>query len=340
MKNLSDQFKPSSTFFDSDSSEEKDSDKARLFELSELLERVSERHGDFSFDSETARNFDQENVKKAKQGVKEMMADAIAKVKMQAVEIRDSAYKEGYKAGHDEGYQTAFQKGENSAKEEFSPLLETLSNLIQELSEFRTMMYPKVEKEMIGMVVALTKKVLQHEISLKEDSVKQMIHLAMNSVIDKENMVIRIHPSDKGHAEAFGPELQRMFGEIKNITFEEHPEIERGGCVIDTNFGTVDAQVNQLEEQIDKILKLTPTVPEVKSDSKTLPKKIPDTETEVTDESTGSDPTSEAETEAASGSTDSETPTSEAETKAASGSTDSETPTSDKLSEGIPEKED
>ena len=92
--------------------------------------------------------------------------------------------------------------------------------------------------------------------------------------------------------------------------------------MIDTNFGTVDAQVNQLEEQIDKILKLTPTVPEVKSDSKTLPKKIPDTETEVTDESTGSDPTSKAETEAASG------------------STDSETPTPDKLSEDIPEKED
>ena len=30
-----------------------------------------------------------------------------------------------------------------------------------------------------------------------------MILLAINSVVDKEKMVIRIHPSDKAHAEAF-----------------------------------------------------------------------------------------------------------------------------------------
>ena len=323
MKNLSNQFKPSSTFVDLDNFETKDTDKTRSFKLSEFSGQTSARNRNFIFDSETARNFDQENVKKAKQGVKELIADALTKVKMQAVEIKDKAYKEGHKAGHDEGYQTAFQKGENSAKEEYSPLLETLNNLIQELSEFRKMMYPKVEKEMVGMIVDLTKKVLKHEISLKEDSVKQMILLAMNSVIDKEDMVIRIHPSDKRHAEAFRPELQRMFGEIKNITFEEHSGIDRGGCVIDTNFGTVDAQVDRLDEQIDKILKLTPAVPEVKPTSQAMPKEISRTETKATDEST-----------------DSETPAAGTKNEVTNESTDSETHTPDEPSEDIPENED
>ena len=76
--NLSDQFKPSSTFSDPDSSKEKDHE-ARPFELSEFIGSASEKNRGFSFDSETARNFDQENVEKAKQGVKELMADAVAK---------------------------------------------------------------------------------------------------------------------------------------------------------------------------------------------------------------------------------------------------------------------
>jgi flagellar biosynthesis/type III secretory pathway protein FliH len=49
-----------------------------------------------------------------------------------------------------------------------------------------------------------------------------------------------------------------LFDEIRNITFEASPAMERGGCVIETNFGTVDAQIKHLDEEIDKILNLTP----------------------------------------------------------------------------------
>ena len=286
---MSRQFKSSSTFIDLDNSEEKDKDETRLFELSEFLGTGSNRDRSFSFDSENARNFDADNINKAKQGVKELIGDAVAKAKSLAIEIKENAYKEGHKTGYEEGFQTAYQKGENSAKEEFIPLLQTINSLIQELSEFRTMMYPKVEKEMIEMITGLTKKILQHEINTNEASVKQMILLAINSVIDKENMTIRIHPSDKAHAEAFSPELKNLFSEIKNITFEEHPGIEKGGCVIETNFGTIDAKVDQLESQIDKILKLAPTVPVVNSGSEPLSEESSETDTMASDEPASSE---------------------------------------------------
>jgi len=337
---LSRQFKPSSTFIDLDSSEEKDKDETRLFELSEFLDTGSNQDRSFSFDSENTRNFDADNINKAKQGVKELIGDAVAKAKSLAIEIKENAYKEGHKTGYEEGFQTAYQKGENSAKEEFIPLLQTINSLIRELSEFRTMMYPKVEKEMIEMITGLTKKILQHEINTNEASVKQMILLAINSVIDKENMTIRIHPSDKAHAEAFSPELKNLFSEIKNITFEEHSGIEKGGCMIETNFGTIDARVDQLENQIEKILKLTPAVPVVSPSSKTLSKETSETEIKADGEATDSQPpTSETEIKADGEATDSEPPTSETETKADGEATDSEPPTLDKPSKDTPENE-
>ena len=337
---MSRQFKPSSTFTDLDSSEEKDKDETRLFELSEFLGTASNRDRSFSFDSENARNFDADNINKAKQGVKELIGDAVAKAKSLAIEIKENAYKEGHKTGYEEGFQTAYQKGENSAKEEFIPLLQTINSLIRELSEFRTMMYPKVEKEMIEMITGLTKKILQHEINTNEASVKQMILLAINSVIDKENMTIRIHPSDKAHAEAFSPELKNLFSEIKNITFEEHPGIEKGGCVIETNFGTIDAKVDQLESQIDKILKLAPTVPVVNSGSEPLSEESSETDTMASDEPASSEtPTSETDTKASDEPASSETPTSETDTMASDEPASSETPTSEKPTKDTPEKE-
>ena len=334
---LSSEFKPSSTFIDLENSDEKEKGETRLFELNEFSSNVSDRDRSFSFDSETARNFDIGNVKKAKQGVKELMADAISKAKSSAIEIKENAYKEGHKTGFEEGFQTAYQKGENSAKEEFVPLLQTINSMIRELSEYRAMMYPKVETEMVEMITGLTKKVLHHEISTNEDSVKQMILLAINSVLDKENMTIRINPSDKVHAEKFYPELKNLYSEIKNITFEEQPGIEKGGCEINTNFGTIGAQVDQLESQIDQILKLTPAIPTVSSDSKSQPEKKSTTDTKANDESvSGETPVPENDTKANDESVSDETPVPENDTKANDESVSGETPISDKPPQDTP----
>jgi flagellar assembly protein FliH len=228
--------------------------KVKDFNLSALVPNNPEKLGGFVYDLPDASNFDGLKVKRAKQGVIEIMRDALNKAKAQAVEIRETAEKEA----HDKGTAEGFKKGELDAKEEFQPCLESAENIIQELSGFRKKMYSKVEREMIEMVISLVKKVIHFELSTREDSIQEMIRLAVQSVLDKESMTIKINPADKEHAENFRPELQHLFGEIKNISFEASTGIERGGCIIETNFGTVDARMDKLGEQIEKILHLAP----------------------------------------------------------------------------------
>lgn len=242
------------------SSEEKEDDpdssrgKIKDFELHELVPTNRSKSSEFIYDSEKATNFDGNNINRAKQGVIEIMRDALNKAKVQAAQIRETAEKEARESGHAEG----FKKGELESKEEFKPFLETTENIIKELGEFRKKMYSKVEREMVEMVISLVKKVIHFELSTRDDSVQEMIRLAVQSVLDKESMTIKINPADKEHAENFRPELQHLFGEIKNITFEPSTGIERGGCIIETNFGTVDARMDKLGDQIDKILHLAP----------------------------------------------------------------------------------
>jgi len=228
--------------------------KARTYQLDELVAGGKTIRRDFSYDSETARNFDDSNVKKAKIGVKELIKDAIDKAKSQVTRIKEEAHKEGFDAGFIEGLKAA----ETAAKTDFDPFLKTLEETIHQLSWFRKEMYSKVEREMIEMVIHLTKKIIHFELSTREDAVQEMIRLGVQSVLDKESMVIKINPEDKGYAESFRPELHHMFGEIKNITFEAHSGIQRGGCLIETNFGTVDARLEKLNDQLERILNLAP----------------------------------------------------------------------------------
>lgn len=241
-----------------DKQESQSKHEERSFEMDELDIQSSTMRRGFSYDSENARNFDQANVKKAKEGVKELLKDALDKAKSQVADIKSSAKKEGY----DSGYEDGFKKGEDSARNEFSPFLETIQGLITDLTGFRKNMYDQLEREMVKMVVDLAKKVVHFEFSTRDDAVQEMIRLAVQSVLDRESMVIKINPADKGYAESFRPELHHLFSEIKNITFEAHSGVERGGCVVETNFGVVDARIEKLDEQMDRILNLAPPSPE------------------------------------------------------------------------------
>ena len=234
------------------------------FQLESFSTPGKTRHKGFVHDSEISRNLDPANVLAAKQGVREIMKDALEKAKIQAKEIKERAEKEGREAGYADG----FEKGEQAAKEKFTPMAKSFEQCLKELSELRKNLYSKVEREMVEMVVALAKKIIQFELSTQPDSIKKMIQLAVQSVLDKQFMVIKINPEDKEPAESFCPELKHLYPEIQHIAIEPQSGIARGGCLIETNFGSVDARIEKLEEQLEKILHLAPQVPEDESTDK------------------------------------------------------------------------
>ena len=71
------------------------------------------------------------------------MKDAINKAKEHSLKAMEDANNEGYAVGRKEG----FQAGENNAREVFAPFLETLQEIIQELTSLRKRMYVKMERE-------------------------------------------------------------------------------------------------------------------------------------------------------------------------------------------------
>jgi len=285
VKQLSDPKKifESSNFESKSEGQTETTQEERSFQFDELIIQNPSIRRDFTYESDKARNFDQSNVNKAKKGVMELLKDAIEKAKKQATEIKANAKKEGY----DTGFEDGFKNGKDAAKEEFSPFLNTTQELIEKLSGFRKEMYEKVEREMVEMVLNLSKKVIHYEFSKREDAVQDMIRLAVQSVLDRESMVIKIHPTDKEYAESFRPELLHMFSEIKNITFVTNSGIARGGCVVETNFGVIDARIEKLEEQIDRILNLSPAPPEkLKAASEVPPGEQPPVEDRNTEQET------------------------------------------------------
>lgn len=231
-----------------------DSQESRTFQLNDFVTKTQSKKRGFSFDSEKARNFDPISVRKSQEGVLGIFADAMERIKLKAQEAKEEATQEG----RDQGYREGFQEGEEKARQEFAPFLETLNATLEEMSAFRKKMYPKVEREMIEMIVDISRKILGEELAKKENAIQDIIRLAVQSVLDRETMVIRVHPDDKVHAENYRPQLQTLFHDIRNLSFEGQPAIPRGSCIVETNFGSIEAGIDHLHDHIERILHMAP----------------------------------------------------------------------------------
>lgn len=230
---------------------------SQKFDLDEYVREAKALKSEFIHDLEHQRDIDPSNALKAKEGVSELFSDAMQKMKDQAEKIQDEAQQRGYKEGEEKG----FQAGEQAVREHFESSLETLKVLIEELSEAREKTYPLLEREMVEMITTLAQKVVRTELEGREGSIREIVRMAVESVLDRESLVVKIHPEDHKELEDYGQELIQLFHEIKSVNFESHASVARGNCVVESNFGTVEAGLDHLDEHIQRLLHLAPPSP-------------------------------------------------------------------------------
>jgi flagellar biosynthesis/type III secretory pathway protein FliH len=231
--------------------------EGRKFDLDDFVRQAKSLESDFVNDLEQQRSREDSKTLRGKEGVGEMFSDAMQQMKDQAAQIHEEAREQGYQEGHEGGY----QEGAQAVRERFASSLAMLQSLVDDLSQAREKMYPLLEREMVEMVASLAKKVVRTELESKADGIREIVRMAIESVLDRETLTVKVHPDDHKELQDYGQELIQLFHEIKNVSFETHASVAPGHCVVESNFGTVEAGLDHLDQQIDRILHLAPPGP-------------------------------------------------------------------------------
>jgi len=231
---------------------------SQKFNLDEYVREAKSLKPEFVHDLEHQRESEETKKTENQEGVGEPSPDALQEMKDQATKIQEEAREQGYREGHDEGYQA----GAQAVREQFTSSMDALQALVDELSGVRGKAYPLVEREMVEMIVTLARKIIRTELKGKADGIREIVRMAIESVLDRESLIIKIHPDDHKELEDYGQELIQLFHDIKNVKFEAHASVPLGNCVVESNFGTVEAGLNHLDEHIERVLHLAPPLPE------------------------------------------------------------------------------
>ncbi|MBI4665473.1 MAG: hypothetical protein HY751_03585 [Nitrospinae bacterium] len=174
--------------------------------------------------------------------------EIVSAARAQAGVIRDQARNEGYTQGHKDGYTAGLKAAD--------PVMTTFQSLVKELMTARDVFYGQAEEEMAHLVINVAAAALGNEIEKNPALIRNVIRSAVRKLQAREDMIIHINPQDMAEAEKFRPELGKEVEDIDKVTFKGDPLITRGGCMLETNIGSIDARVEtQLESMRESLLR-------------------------------------------------------------------------------------
>jgi len=162
-----------------------------------------------------------------------------------SIQIMDSDIKkreqDAYAKGHAEGLK--------SQNKDIAAKLEILAAITKTIPQIKKDILAKGEEQMVKLAVAIAEKILQQEVSTRKEIILDVLKAALKNIAETEGMKIRLNPQDFRYMMEVKKDFLQSFDGIRNIVFEEDSSIKRGGAVVETMFGEVDARLeNQLKE--------------------------------------------------------------------------------------------
>ncbi|MGK7346429.1 MAG: FliH/SctL family protein [Candidatus Nitrospinota bacterium M3_3B_026] len=193
--------------------------------------------GGFDFDYKGGLRRD-EILKKSMDEAEEILSRARKEAESVIETARKNGYEDGFKEGYDKGVKEA------------APLIETFSMLVRELTAVREDFYRIAEEEMIHLVVNVAREIIGEGLERDPSLVRNVIRNAVEQLKSREELNIKVNPRDLEEAEGYRPELAREVEDIDRVTFRGDPLITRGGAMVESNIGSIDAR---LQTQLDAV---------------------------------------------------------------------------------------
>lgn len=127
-------------------------------------------------------------------------------------------------AGFAEGYQT---------------WAEHVAKLEREIIRVRTDM----EQLLIPVALKAAKKIVGREIELSDDTIVDIVSNSLKAVSQHKKITVYVNKKDLEPLEKSRSRLKEIFESLEILSLRERADIARGGCIIETEGGIINAQV-------------------------------------------------------------------------------------------------
>ena len=173
--------------------------------------------------------------------------DILKTVKAEAAEFRKEVAVEAEKT-KERAFEEGFQEGLTSLNKHLFALDKELKELREEL-----------QKKILQLSLKAARKIIGDELKIHPDRIVDIVLTSLKPVTQHRKIIIYVNKNDLDAIEESKPQIRKTFEHLESLSVQERDDIEPGGCMIETEAGIINAQLeNQwraLESAFESFMK-------------------------------------------------------------------------------------
>lgn len=148
----------------------------------------------------------------------------------EAEEMRDEAYREGMDAA-----------------------LAEFEEKLLAVREIRDRAWRETEQDLLRLAIRLAEKIVGREIQKNDQTIVNIVAAALQNARQQEKLTVRVNPSNLALVES---EIENFTpaGRTRFLDFIADPRVAVGGCLIESEVGTIDARLETQFRILERVL--------------------------------------------------------------------------------------
>lgn len=160
-------------------------------------------------------------------------------------EIKNKAYQEGLNSGYREGMK--------KAQEETKLIMEQVKSLILELKNNKKEFIHTNIEEILDLVMVISGKILHTIVECKPEVISTIVRNVLETVAEADSVIVKVNPIHLPYLDISNEILnEKIIGKVK---IEEDSGIKPGSCIVVTEQGFIDGQIDEQLLLLKKALK-------------------------------------------------------------------------------------
>lgn len=211
-----------------------------------------------SFNFEDLRQAGESVYQEAQTRAESLLRQAEEEVARLRAEAQQSGHAEGHAAGLqrsvDEIRAAAKQLADAQLQTEYQTAMPAFQALIAGLHADREKWLAHWESAAIELALAIAEKVIRRQLAMNPELSPELVRAALQLAAGQPQLRARLNPQD---LEAFGDHAERVVQELTgcaDATLIADPAVSLGGCIVETQHGRIDSQIEtQLERLAEEL---------------------------------------------------------------------------------------
>ena len=151
-------------------------------------------------------------------------------------------------------YQRGYEEGSQKERKKLAGIMAILNKIVKDLKVKEEAMFNGMKGKMVEIAIATAKKIIKKEIEEDSETIVRVVREVLKRIGQAEKITIKVNPQDWMKLKEVQPELLSSSLREGSVYIEKDEAIARGGALVETDKGIIDARIERQLDEIDKAL--------------------------------------------------------------------------------------